>query len=126
MLSLSDPVLKLVEDGKLSAGHARALIPITDEKTQLDAAKEVISKSLSVRKTETLAAKIGKEQNKEQKPQDKEKPLVDYSAEVEKELGEILGRKVKLVSGKTNGRIEIEFYGADDRENLIDRLRKLK
>ncbi len=126
LLSLSDAVLKLVEDGKLSAGHARALIPITDEKTQLDAAKEVISKSLSVRKTETLAAKIGKGQNKEQKPQDKEKPLVDYSAEVEKELGEILGRKVKLVSGKTNGRIEIEFYGADDRENLIDRLRKLK
>lgn len=126
LLSLSDAVLKLVEDGKLSAGHARALIPITDEKTQLDAAKEVISKSLSVRKTETLAAKIGKEQNKEQKPQDKEKPLVDYSAEVEKELGEILGRKVKLVSGKTNGRIEIEFYGADDRENLIGRLRKLK
>ncbi len=126
LLSLSDAVLKLVEDGKLSAGHARALIPITDEKTQLDAAKEVISKSLSVRKTETLAAKIGKEKDKEQKPQDKEKPLVDYSAEVEKELGEILGRKVKLVSGKTNGRIEIEFYGADDRENLIDRLRKLK
>ncbi len=126
LLSLSDAVLKLVEDGKLSAGHARALIPITDEKTQLDAAKEVISKSLSVRKTETLAAKIGKEKDKEQKPQDKAKPFVDYSAEVEKELGEILGRKVKLVSGKTNGRIEIEFYGADDRENLIDRLRKLK
>ena len=126
LLSLSDAVLKLVEDGKLSAGHARALIPISDEKAQLDAAKEVISKSLSVRKTETLAAKIGKDKGKEQKPQEKEKPLVDYSAEVEKELGEILGRKVKLVSGKTNGRIEIEFYGADDRENLIDRLRKLK
>ena len=126
LLSLSGEVLKLVENGKLSAGHARALIPITDEKAQLDAAKEVISKSLSVRKTETLAAKIGKEKNKEDKPQEKEKPFVDYSAEVEKELGEILGRKVKLVSGKTNGRIEIEFYGADDRENLIDRLRKLK
>ena len=126
LLSLSDEVLKLVENGKLSAGHARALIPITDEKAQLDAAKEVISKSLSVRKTETLAAKIGKEKGKEDKPQEKTKPFVDYSAEVEKELGEILGRKVKLVSGKTNGRIEIEFYGADDRENLIDRLRKLK
>jgi ParB family transcriptional regulator, chromosome partitioning protein len=126
LLSLSGEVLKLVEDGKLSAGHARALIPITDEKAQLDAAKEVITKSLSVRKTETLAAKIAKDKGKEQKPQEKEKPLVDYSAEVEKELGEILGRKVKLVSGKTNGRIEIEFYGADDRESLIDRLRKLK
>ena len=51
LLSLSEDVLRLVEDGKLSAGHARALIPITDEKAQLDAAKEVISKSLSVRET---------------------------------------------------------------------------
>lgn len=123
LLSLSDDVLRLVEDGKLSAGHARALIPITDEKTQLDAAKEVISKSLSVRKTEALAAKLTKEPKEKSEPA---KPFVDYSAEVEKELGEILGRRVHLVSGKKNGRIEIEFYGADDRENLIKRLRKLK
>ncbi len=123
LLSLSDDVLRLVEDGKLSAGHARALIPITDEKTQLDAAKEVISKSLSVRKTEALAAKLTKEPKEKSEPA---KPFVDYSAEVEKELGEILGRRVHLVSGKKNGRIEIEFYGADDRENLIDRLRKLR
>ena len=61
LLSLSEDVLRLVEDGKLSAGHARALIPITDEKTQLDAANEVISKSLSVRKTEALAARLTKE-----------------------------------------------------------------
>ena len=123
LLSLSDDVLKLVEDGKLSAGHARALIPITDEKAQLDAAKEVISKSLSVRKTEALAAKLTKEPKEKSEPA---KPFVDYSAEVEKELGEILGRRVHLVSGKKNGRIEIEFYGADDRENLIERLRRLR
>lgn len=123
LLSLSDDVLKLVEDGKLSAGHARALIPITDEKTQLDAAKEVISKSLSVRKTEALTAKLTKEPKEKSEPA---KQFVDYSAEVEKELGEILGRRVHLVSGKKNGRIEIEFYGADDRENLIERLRRLR
>lgn len=123
LLSLSDDVLKLVEEGKLSAGHARALIPITDGKKQLEAAKEVISKSLSVRKTETMAAKLAKEP---QETSEKKKPFVDYSAEVEKELGEILGRRVHLVDGKKNSRIEIEFYGADDRENLIDTLRKLK
>lgn len=123
LLSLSDDVLKLVEEGKLSAGHARALIPITDGKKQLEAAKEVISKSLSVRKTETMAAKLAKEP---QETSEKKKPFVDYSAEVEKELGEILGRRVHLVDGKKNSRIEIEFYGADDRENLIDMLRKLK
>ena len=123
LLSLSEDVLRLVEDGKLSAGHARALIPITDEKTQLGAANEVISKSLSVRKTEALAARLTKEPKEKSEPA---KPFVDYSAEVEKELGEILGRRVHLVSGKKNGRIEIEFYGADDRENLIERLRRLR
>lgn len=123
LLSLSEDVLRLVEDGKLSAGHARALIPITDEKTQLDAANEVISKSLSVRKTEALAARLTKEPKEKSEPAE---PFVDYSAEVEKELGEILGRRVHLVSGKKNGRIEIEFYGADDRENLIERLRRLR
>lgn len=123
LLSLSEDVLRLVEEGKLSAGHARALIPITDEKTQLDAANEVISKSLSVRKTEALAARLTKEPKEKSEPA---KPFVDYSAEVEKELGEILGRRVHLVCAKKNGRIEIEFYGADDRENLIERLRRLR
>ena len=122
LLSLSDEVLKLVEEGRLSAGHARALIPIMDEKKQLEAAKEVITKSLSVRRTEAMAAKL----TQEPKEKKEEKPFVDYAAEVEKELGEIFGRRVHLVNSRKNGRIEIEFYGADDRENLIETLRNLK
>ena len=109
-------------EGKLSAGHARALIPITDEKKQLDAAKEVISKSLSVRRTEAMASKIMQSPKEEMV----KRPFVDYAAEVEKELGEIFGRRVHLVNSRRNGKIEIEFYGADDRENLIEVLRKLK
>ena len=122
LLSLSEDVLKLVEEGKLSAGHARALIPITDGKKQLEAAKEVISKSLSVRRTEAMAGKL----MQEPKEKEEKKPFVDYAAEVEKELGEIFGRRVHLVNSRKNGKIEIEFYGADDRENLIEMLRKLK
>ena len=122
LLSLSEDVLKLVEEGKLSAGHARALIPITDGKKQLEAAKEVISRSLSVRRTEAMASKIMQEPKEEKE----KKPFVDYAAEVEKELGEIFGRRVHLVNSRKNGKIEIEFYGADDRENLIEMLRKLK
>ena len=76
-----------------------------------------------MRKTEALAARLTKEPKEKSEPA---KPFVDYSAEVEKELGDILGRRVHLVSGKKNGRIEIEFYGADDRENLIERLRRLR
>ncbi len=124
LLSLSDEVLSLVEKGKLSAGHARALVPITDAKKQLAAANEVIDKGLSVRRTEELAAKA-------QKPESPAKPKsvgvsVDYAAEVSKELTALLGRRVQLTDGKKTGKIELEFYGSDDREALIEKLKKLK
>lgn len=117
LLSLSAPVLEMVEKGTLSAGHARALVPISDEKLQLEAAHEVRDKNLSVRRTEQLAARITKAPKAEKPAAD---PLdVDYSAEVSNQLTAVLGRKVRLVDGKKTGRIEIEFYGADDREALI-------
>ncbi len=124
LLSLSNEVLTLVETGKLSAGHARALVPITDAKKQLAAANEVIDKGLSVRKTEELAAKA-------QSPEAPAKPKssglsVDYAAEVSKELTALLGRRVQLTDGKKTGKIELEFYGSDDREALIEKLKKLK
>ena len=117
LLSLSAPVLEMVEKGELSAGHARALVPISDDKLQWEAANEVKSKNLSVRKTEQLATRITKESKAEKPAND---PLaVDYSAEVSNQLTAALGRRVRLVDGKKTGRIEIEFYGADDREALI-------
>ena len=125
LLSLSDDVLKLVEEGKLSAGHARALLPIQDAKKQLSAANEVITKSLSVRKTESMASKLLKSE-KEDKPKDRDEIKVDYTAELEAELTAILGHRVRLAGNKKTGRIEIEFYGSDDRENLIELLRRLK
>ncbi len=122
LLSLSAPVLEMVEKGELSAGHARALVPISDEKLQWEAANEVKNKNLSVRKTEQLAARLTKEPKAEKPAND---PLaVDYSAEVSNQLTAALGRRVRLVDGKKTGRIEIEFYGADDREALIALLQK--
>ena len=122
LLSLSAPVLEMVEKGELSAGHARALVPISDEKLQWEAANEVKNKNLSVRKTEQLAARLTKEPKAEKPAND---PLaVDYSAEVSNQLTAALGRRVRLVDGKKTGRIEIEFYGADDREALITLLQK--
>lgn len=125
LLSLSRAVLELVEKGELSAGHARALIPITDEKKQLEAAKTVIEKSLSVRKTEQLASKLCKQQEQSEEVETNE-IKVDYAAEAANRLSQSLGRKVRLIDGKKTGRIEIEFYGADDREALIEALNKLK
>ncbi len=123
LLTLRPELTALVESGELSAGHARALLPLNEDRRQLDAAREVIAKELSVRRTEQLAARL----LKEPKPEKEKDPLaVDYAAEVSDSLSRTLGRKVKLIEGRRGGRIEIEYVGADDREALIALLQKLK
>ena len=123
LLTLSPAVAELVEKGQLSAGHARALVPIAEPSLQQAAAKEVLDKGLSVRQTEQLAARLQREPKK--RPA-KSGVHVDYCAEVANRLSQRLGRKVRLVDGRKTGRIELEFYGADDREALIAALAKLK
>ena len=121
LLSLGEGTLAMVENGELSAGHARALLPLKDAEKQHDLAELVVSKHLSVRQTETLVSRLMAEKPKKEE----EKPsgiIVDYVKEVEHELENALGRKVKLVDSRKKGRIELEFYGADDREALIDNL----
>ena len=123
LLSLSPKVMDLVEKKELSAGHARALLPLSNEKLQWDAAQEVLKTSLSVRRTEQLAARMSRTPATD-KPVD---PLaVNYAAEVAEELSKLLGRKVRLVEGAKGGKIELDYYDADDRENLIDALRTWK
>ena len=124
LLSLCPAVLELVEQGRLSAGHARALVPVLDDRLQLAAAKEIVDKGLSVRQAEQLAARLLKMPKKPEKAGDT--LVVDYAAEVANRLTAQLGRKVRLIDGRKTGRIEIEFYGADDREALIEALTRLK
>ena len=123
LLTLSPELRELVETGLLSAGHARALIPLNNDRRQLDAANEVISRELSVRKTEQLAARLLKEPKPEP---EKDQLAVDYVAEVSEALSRAIGRKVRLIEGRRGGRIEIEYVGADDREALIELLQRLK
>ena len=123
LLSLAPAVLSMVEEGKLSAGHARALLPIADEREQKAAADEVVEKGLSVRRTEQLAARRSRQ---EAAPVKTVAPDgVDYAAEVAQSLSEKLGRRVRLIEGRSAGRIELSFYGADDREALIAELENL-
>ena len=121
LLNLPEETLSLVEDGTLSAGHARALLPIRDAKAQREAAQTVIDKRLSVRQTEALAARLAKEAPRAEAS--RRAPAVDYVREAERELEAALGRKVRLVDGKNRGRIELEYYGAEDREKLIENLK---
>lgn len=120
LLALTDAVLKLVEDGTLSAGHARALIPIEDSKTQLEAAQAVIEKGLSVRKTEALAAQLLQNASKPIEP--KQGGGVDYLGECSRHLEQLLGRRVRMTQGRKTGRIELEYYDPDDREALLQAL----
>lgn len=126
LLSLSKEVLPLVEDGTLSAGHARALLPISDPAEQLKAARAVIDGGLSVRKTEQLAAKTVKKLTEEPETESKTDALmVDYIAETEDYLSRSLARKVALEQKRKGGRIILEFYDSDDREALISNLARM-
>ena len=122
LLGLNPEVLELVRTGSLTAGHARAIAGLKSEKKQLEAAKKVIALSLSVRQTETLC----KNMEKEPAPKKEEVFAVDYVAECEKSLSKHLGRGVKIVNGKRKGRFELEFYGQEDLQKLLDALMKLE
>ena len=122
LLSLTPSVAAKVEDGSLSAGHARALVPLSPA-LQESAARSIIAGELSVRQTEALVKKL----TTEKKPvKTKDPDQVDYAAEAQKELSNHLGRGVKIVSGKKKGRIELEYYGMDDLNDLLDALALLK
>ena len=124
LLSLEKPVLDMVEGGSLSAGHARALLPIRDTVGQLSAARTVVEKNLSVRQTEALAARICKGQE-EQRTETPGGIQVNYVEEVEKTLTEALGRRVRIADKRKKGKIELEYYDRDDMEVLISALKSL-
>ncbi len=122
LLNLCKEVRALVEEGKLTGGHARALVPLTAD-VQQKAAAIIVKDDLSVRQTELLVKKLTAE--KPDKPA-KDATSVDYAAEAARELGERLGRPCKIVTGKKKGRIELEYFGMDDLNALLEALHQLK
>lgn len=122
LLGLCPEVLEKLKRGELTAGHARAVLTLKTEKKQLEAAQKIISLALSVRQAETLC----KNMSKEPVPEKKEVFAIDYVAECEKNLSKHLGRGVKIVNGKRKGRFELEFYGQEDLQNLLDALMKIQ
>ena len=122
LLGLCPAVLEKLRAGELSAGHARAVLTLKTDKKQQEAARKIIALALSVRQAETLC----KNMTKEPAPEKKETFAVDYVAECEKQLSKHLGRGVRIVNGKRKGRFELEFYGQDDLQNLLDALMKLQ
>ena len=122
LLGLTPSVRKLVEEGKLSAGHARALVPLSPS-LQESAANAIVSGGLSVRQTEALVKRLSAEKIEAQV---KDPDEVNYLAEAQNELKARLCRGVKIVPGRKKGRIELEYYGVDDLNDLLDALAVIK
>lgn len=121
LLSLCPAVLELVEQGRLSAGHARALLAIKSAPEQYAVAMKVINLQLSVRQTENMCKNLTRKPKQEQP-----KPIaVDYIAECEKTLSKRLSRGVRIVNGKRKGRVELEYYGEEDLQQLYELLERL-
>ena len=121
LLALPQPVLELVQSGKLSAGHARALLPLKTAGEQQAVAQKVVNLQLSVRQTEAMCKKM----SKVSRPVPQKPIAVDYLAECEKALSKHLGRGVKIVPGKRKGRVELEYYGEDDLQLLYEALQAI-
>ena len=122
LLALCPDVLEQVRTGQLSAGHARAVLSLKEEKAQKEAAQKIIALGLSVRQAELLCGNMAR------KPAPKKEPTlaVNYVDECEKALSKQLGRGVKIVNGKRKGHFELEFYGSEDLQNLLEQLMQLK
>ena len=123
LLSLCPDVMELLRRGDLTPGHARAILSLKTEKQQKEAARKIIALSLSVRQAETLCKNMSKEAPVKVKS---DVIRVDYVAECEKQLSKQLGRGVKIINGKRKGKFELEFYGQEDLQHLLEALMTLQ
>ena len=113
LLALSTEIKDLVEDGRISAGHAKALLALTNEIRRKKVLKVILRKGLSVRETEYLVKRLGESRTRASKLKDPE------TASVEEQLQHKLGTRVTIHQGKKRGRIEIQFFSSDDLDRIL-------
>lgn len=124
LLALPDAVHQLLEEGKLSAGHARAILAVPSGELQKKLAQKVIAEDLSVRQTEALAKRLAA--GEKEPPSPTPGPdLSIYLRAAEKDLAARFGRKVHIVNGKKKGKVELEYYNPEDLNALLDLLEQL-
>lgn len=122
LLNLPEAIRDMVGSGKLSAGHARTLLPIESEQDMLEMAQLTVKHGISVRELEKMVKKfLVHEPSTESATSKVKKP--HYFEEVELALNSHLGRKVRVEGSKNKGMLQIEFYGEEDLANLVNSLR---
>ena len=128
VLNLPEEIKESVDKGTLTVGHARALLALNMPEQQLEMARRIMADGLSVRATETLVSQSNIIEEPSVESSAPEKPTVIqrtdvYLKAVEEDLTRALGTKVRLVSRKRGGKIEIEYYSNDELEGLVQRLK---
>ncbi len=121
LLGLPQEIQWSIEQGTLSAGHGRALLPLPSPEAQMALAEEIQKKKLSVRETEERVKRL----LQGEKPKE-EAPLAIYYQEAERQLTDRLGRRVTIAQGRKKGKLTLEYYDKEDLEALMDALKKLK
>lgn len=127
LLKLESSVQTLVEEGKLSAGHARALVALADPQQQVEAAQRILEQELSVRDTEKLVKKLMNEAEREPKGENQEnnEALELIYRQMEDKMEASLGTKVTICSGKNKkGHIQINYYSMDELERIFELLKQ--
>lgn len=126
LLKLAEPVQKLLIDGAISSGHARALLGIDDAKKQAEVAKNIVEKGLSVREVEKLVKMMSKPP-KEKKEKEEERDLSFIFRDLEERMKGIMGTKVMIhQKDKNKGRIEIEYYSSSELERIVELIESIR
>lgn len=127
LLKLDENIQELVMELKISQGHARALLPISDSKMQMEVAEKIIKEELSVREVEQLVKKIIKEQKESniEKAENVKQNSKEIYSDISKQLNQILGTKVNIKDNKNKGKIEIEYYSEEELDRLVCLFKKI-
>ena len=115
LLNLDKEIINYIAKGQMTSGHGRALLSIGNKEERLKAAGSIVNNKMNVRDTEKMVKNVGKKNQKTKSV--KKDPFVD---EIEEKLMMVLGTKVKLSTKKDGGKIEIEYYGEEDLERILD------
>ncbi len=122
LLSLEEKVKNYLKEGKISAGHARALASIEEMELQREVAEEILKKNLTVRKVEEVLQQLKKKKEKEESPPPKKPKADPFLLDLEEKLCRYFGTKVKIVEGKNKGKVEIEYYSPGELERIAEKL----
>ena len=121
LLNLAKDILTMLEKGEITGGHAKAILSLSSKSQQLELAKLIVSKGMSVRDTENYVKMLGKP--KIDKPKT-DTELSRYISNLENDVSHQVGTKVKIHHNNGKGKIEIQYYSNDDLERLLQQLKK--